>query len=285
MSAALERLRALATPLPAPKVAGQWFSIRYSPSVSAGEIFNVGVAYVDSDKQSVQARLIENLEGFRTLFGEAFEEEVRFALDVVRSSLRQAMLQSPMRSIAFSERRYAAGGSPQDILNWLFSTTVSFAEAKQTAGATRRDPAPNNAAVRKAVFDEIRLKAELRADQIIPADPIYWVTEGDRRVPLDIPLRGPRLLGSVVSAGQRSRLPLENNLLRSSLDLETAASIFKRDRLGFFVMRSSLPASIDDGLDDVIDTTCWKLHKQGVHVGIEDTPARLADEILDWSGI
>ena len=52
-------------------------------------------------------------------------------------------------------------------------------------------------------------------------------------------------------------------------------------------MRSieTLEASIGRALDDVIDTICWKLHKQGVHIGVEDTPDRLADEILSWSGI
>lgn len=287
MSAALDRLQLLTTPVPEPKVSGRWFNIRFSPNAAGGELFNIGVAYLDSERQRVQARLIENLEGFRVLFGDAFEEEVRFVLDVVRSAFAQSMIESPLRNVVFGEPRYAAGESAQEILGWLFSSTVSFASAKQTP-ASRRDPAPSNAAVRKAVFDEIRLKANLRADQIIAPDPIFWAVDGDRKVPLDIPIRGGNLLGGLVSAGQRSKLPLENNLLRSSLDLETAASIFKRDRLGFFVMRTPSNASepdFDPQLDDVIDTTCWKLHKQGIHVGVESTTSRLAEEILSWSGI
>lgn len=287
MSAALERLQLLATPVPTPKVSGQWFNIRYSPSAAGGELFNIGVAYLDSERQRIQARLIDNLEGFRALFGEAFEEEVRFALDVVRSAFAQAMDESPVRNVVFSERRYAAGESVQDVLGWLFSSTVSFAGIKQVSSG-RRESAPNNAAVRKAVFDEIRLKADLRADQIIAPDPIYWAVEGSRRVPLDIPIRGHKLLGSLVSAGQRSKLPLENNLLRSSLDLETAARIFKQDRLGFFVMRpdpDAFDGVADASLDEFIDTTCWKLHKHGIHVGVEASPTRLAEDILSWSGV
>lgn len=285
MSAALERLHALATPVPAPKVAGQWFNIRYSPNPAGGELINIGVGWVDGVTRRIHSRLIDNLEGFRTLFGEAFEEDVRFSLDVVRSALAQSMLESPMGGVAFGSFRYAAGDSPQDVLDRLFSATVSFAEARQSASA-RRDAAQNNAAVRKSVFDAIRLKAGLGAERIIAEDPIYWVTEGARRVPLDIPLRSDKALGSVVSGGYRTRAPLENNLLRSSLDLETAASIFKRDRLGFFVMRATSHADggADAAMDDVVDTTCWKLHKQGIHVGVENTPERLADDILSWSG-
>jgi hypothetical protein len=285
MSAALERLQALATPVPAPKVAGQWFNIRYSPSASGGELINIGVGYVDGATRQIHSRLIENLETFRLLFGESLEEEIRFSLDVVRSALGKFMLEAPLRSIAFSNLRYAAGDSPQDVLDHLFAATVSLAEARQSPGA-RREVWQNNSSVRKAVFDAIRLKAGLGAERIIAEDPIYWVTDRERRVPLDIPLRSDLLLGSVVSAGYRSKTPLENNLLRSSLDLETAARIFNQDRLGFFVMRPGTGGlETDASLDDVIDTTCWKLHKHGIHVGVEDSPARLAEEILGWSGI
>jgi hypothetical protein len=288
MSAALERLHALVTPVPAPKVAGQWFNIRFSPSAAGGELINIGVGYIDGATRQIHARLIENLEAFGTLFGEAFEEEVRFSLDVVRSALGRFMLESPVRTIAFGSLRYAAGESAQDVLDRLFAATVSLAEARQPV-VTRRESAQSNVAVRKSVFDAIRLKAGLAAERIIAEDPIYWATEGERRVPLDIPLRSNRLLGSVVSAGYRTKTPLENNLLRSSLDLETAARIFKQDRLGFFVMRpedaDALDGGADAALDDFIDTTCWKLHKHGIHVGVEATATRLAEDILSWSGV
>jgi hypothetical protein len=287
MSAALDRLHALATPVPAPKVAGQWFNIRFSPSASGGELINVGVGYVDGATRKIHSRLIENLEAFRTLFGEPFEDEVRFSLDVVRSALGRFVLESPMRTIAFSNLRYAAGDSAEDVLERLFAATVSFAEARQCQ-PSRRESGQNNAAVRKSVFDSIRLKAGLAAERIIAQDPVYWATDGERRIPLDIPLRSEHLLGGVVSGGYRSRAPLENNLLRSSLDLETAARIFRQDRLGFFIMRPEAdgPEGTSDGtLDDFIDTTCWKLHKHGIYCGVESTPARLAEDILSWAGV
>jgi hypothetical protein len=286
MTAALQRLSSLATPVPAPKVSGQWFNIRYCPDLAGGELLNIGVGYVDAQRRKVHTRLIENLEAFRVLFGEGFEQEVRFALDVVKSTLAKRELESPLRSIVFSEHRFAAGESERELVDRLFEATVSFNEAKAVAVA-RRDTAQNNASVRTAVFDAIRLKAELRADRIIAPDPIYVAREGDRSYPLEIPIRSDRLLGSLVSAAYRSKQPLENNLLRASLDLETAARIFSQDRLGYFVMRSvhALDAAFSRVADDIIDTIGWKLHRQGVHVGVEDTPERLADEILAWSGI
>jgi hypothetical protein len=284
MSVALERLYALATPVPAPRVSGQWFNIRYSPTASGGELINIGVGYIDGVTRQIHSRLIDNLEGFRALFGEAFEDDVRFSLDVVRSALGRLILEPPLPSVVFSNLRYAAGENVSDVLDRLFSATVSFAEARQSMTA-RREAAQNNVGVRKSVFDAIRLKAGLAADRIIAEDPVYWATDGARRVPLDIPLRGDKYLGSVVSGGYRTKAPLENNLLRASLDLETASSIFKGDRLGFFVMRAATQDAVDGELDDVIDTTCWKLHRLGIHVGVESTADRLADEILGWSGL
>jgi hypothetical protein len=286
MTAALQRLASLVTPVPAPKVSGHWFNIRYCPDFAGGELFNIGVGYVDDARNRVHARLIENLEAFRVVFGESFEQEVRFVLDVVKSALLKHDLAPPLRSVVFSDRRFAAGNSEQELLDRLFETTVSFNEPL-AVGVIKREVSQNNTTVRKAVFDAIRLKAKLDADRIIAPDSIYQAREGDRTYPLDIPIRSDSVLGSLVSAAYRTKQPLENNLLRASLDLETAGRIFRQDRLGFFVMRSvdAVDAAFGRMADDVIDTIGWKLHKQGVHVGVEDTPDRLADEILSWSGI
>ena len=130
MKAALDRLQALAVPVPTPKVSGQWFNIRFTPDLAGGELFNIGVGYVDADRQTVQARLIENLEAFRTLFGDALQDEIRFSLDVVRSAVGQKLLNSPIGNVVFGERRFAAGESVQEVLARLFSATVSFSEAR-----------------------------------------------------------------------------------------------------------------------------------------------------------
>lgn len=107
---------------------------------------------------------------------------------------------------------------------------------------------------------------------------------------LDIPLRGAKHLGSVVSAKYQTVRPIEANLLRASVDIETASRIFKQDRLGLFVVRPSAdPISYTNDrlaqIDNIIDTIGWKLHKQGVHMGVEDEPVALAQDIADWAEI
>lgn len=143
MTAALQRLGSLAVSVPAPKVYGQWFNIRYCPGLAGGELFNIGVGYVDSQSNRVHARLIENLEAFRVLLGDSFEQEVRFALDVVKSTLAKHDLVPPLRCVIFGDRRFAAGESEQELLDRLFETTVSFSEP-MAAGAVRREVRQNN---------------------------------------------------------------------------------------------------------------------------------------------
>jgi hypothetical protein len=159
------------------------------------------------------------------------------------------------------------------------------------AGETQgRETTAGNEAVRKFVFDSLKKIAGLSAEKIISPEPLYTVRENDRIYALDIPLRGARHLGSVVSAKYRTVQPIEANLLRATIDLETASRMFKQDRLGLFVVRPSAdpiayPKDRLAQIDNIIDTIGWKLHKQGVHVGVDEEPAALAEEIIEWAEI
>ena len=144
--------------------------------------------------------------------------------------------------------------------------------------------------VRKLVFDELKKIAALSAEKILSPEPVYTATENGRTYALDIPLRGAKHLGSVVSAKYKTMQPIEANLLRATVDLETAARIFKQDRLGLFVVRPSpdpisYPTDRIAQIDNMIDMIGWKLHKQGVHVGVDEEPSALAEEIIEWAEI
>ena len=128
------------------------------------------------------------------------------------------------------------------------------------------------------------------AENILAESPLYIVKENGREYSLDIPLRGAQHLGSVVSAAYASRSPLENNLLRASIDLETASRVFHQDKLGLFILRPSTDDPVFGGkklveIDNIIDMLAWKLHKQGFTVGVEDDVQRLAGEVVEWCRI
>ena len=143
-----------------------------------------------------------------------------------------------------------------------------------------------------AVYTGIKLKkiVGLLAEKILSPEPIYTVSENGRTYALDIPLRGKKHLGSVVSAKYRTMQPIETNLLRATVDLETASRVFRQDRLGLFVVRPSpdpiaYPKDSLVQIDNLIDTIGWKLHKQKVYVGVDEEPVALAEDIAEWAEI
>lgn len=289
MSMVQDRIRRLAGTQSASLVAGHWFSIRYAPNLIADEAVNIGVAFVDSATKVVRVKLLDDLDRIGVIFGERVESEIRFALRSVESCLSQNSIVPPSENVHFSEPRFASGRSVEEILEQLFSSTVRLLSfAKDATTATRTFA--GNEKVRKQVFDSIRLQAGVRAEQILAETPLYVVREKGREYSLDIPLRGAEHLGSVVSAAYSSRSPLENNLLRASIDLETASRVFHQDKLGLFILRPPADDPVFGGkklvdIDNVIDMLAWKLHKQGFTVGVEDDVQRLAGEVVEWCRI
>jgi len=289
MNSAVEKMQRLFLPTPHHNVTGEWFKICLSPNVASGERLNIGVAFVEEARQTVHARLIEELDKLGPLYGEGFEDQVLFLAKTVRHTLSRCDFEPPSPNITYSERKFAAGESPQEIVERIFSAVVSlFSPAEPQPARLARATSFTNDQVRKHVFEAMKRRAGLAADRIIAEDPVYLVKEQGKTYAFDLPLRMPDRLGTIVSAGYRTPVPLENNLLRASLDLETAKEIFRRDRLGFFVLRPGAD-SVDFGpehllqIDNVIDVVGWKLHKQGVHIGVEDSHERLADEVLAWA--
>ena len=290
MTSITDRLLSVASTPPAPAVTGHWFNIRLCPDLALGELLNVGVGYVDSASEKIYTRLVDRFDRFRSLYGEGFEDEMRTMLRILESTLGTKAKQPPIPNLRFSELKFAAGNSVEDILDRLYQATVVTSSPSAPGETQSRESSAGNEAVRKFVFDELKRIAGLSADRIISSQPMYTVTENGRAYALDIPLRGARHLGSVVSARYKTIQPVEANLLRATVDLETASRVFKQDQLGLFVVRPApdpiaYPQERLTQIDNIIDQIGWKLHKQGVYVGVDDAPAALAEEIAEWADV
>jgi hypothetical protein len=285
MNTVADRLRRLSQSNTNPAVQGHWMSVAYCPSLLAGESINIGVAFVDSITKTPTAKFLEDLDRISVIFGDRLEAEIRFAIQSLMDSLAQGRLEAPSENLRLSVPRFASGASAETILEDLFGSSVrllSFAKGSSSPRINR-----SNEKIRKQVFDSIRSQSGIAAERIIAESKDYIVRENDREYSLDIPLRGEHHLGSVVSAAYASRQPLENNLFRASLDLETASRIFQRNKLGLFVLRPSSDDPLFVGkklveIDNVIDMLAWKLHKQGFTVGVEDDVQRLASQVIEW---
>jgi hypothetical protein len=288
MNTVADRLRRLSQSKIHPQVQGHWMSVSYCPSLLAGESINIGVAFVDSITKTPAAKFLEDLDRISVIFGDHLEAEIRFAIQSLTDSLAQGRLEAPSENLRLSTPRFASGESADAILEDLCGSVVrllSFAKSPNSPRINR-----SNEKIRKQVFDSIRSQSGIAAERIIAVTKDYIVRENDREYSLDIPLRGEHHLGSVVSAAYASRQPLENNLFRASLDLETASRIFQRNKLGLFVLRPSSDDPLFVGkklveIDNVIDMLEWKLLKQGFTVGVEDDIQRLASRVIDWGEV
>ena len=132
MTAAIEALIRHAVPAEPPKVKGVWAIIRFSPSLTTGDRLNVGVLLCVNSKQSY--RLTDSAP-FACLFGEAWEESVRFLLRALEEALqagRDIGHFSP--HIEIDGWRPAAGDSVDEILDRLFACYVMVAQKNRPCG-------------------------------------------------------------------------------------------------------------------------------------------------------
>lgn len=271
-----------------PGVTGQWFNIRFTPDLATGERFNIGVAFVAEKGHEIHVRMLNHVDRIRCLYSATFADDVGFMLEVVKSSLRYGGTEKrPSPNIEYSSPKYAAGESVDAILARLYRNTVPLGAELERPERFRGS---DNESVRRAVFDTIRQRSSLGAEKIIAPDPVMLVEEGNKRHTLDIPLQGTNMLGTVVSAIYKSKDRAEINLLRASLDLETASRIYRQDNLGLFIAMPSVvprhfPQKRVQEIENVVDMVAWKMAKQRVHVHTDEDLEGLASNIISWGGI
>ena len=288
MSIVTERIRRLSRVPETTPIQGHWFSVAYMPNLISGELINIGVAFVDATSKVASVKILDDLDKIGVMFGERVESEIRFARQSIEITVSHSRLVPPSENIKFSEPRFASGASVGEILDDLFQSTVRLLSFTKETTATRFFA--GNEKARQTVFNSIRLQAGISAEKILAVSAEYIVEENGCMHSLDIPLRGERHLGNVVSAAYSSRAPLENNLMRASLDLEIASRIFQKDSLGLFVLRPSSDDPHFGGkklieIDNIIDMMTWKLHKKGLTIAIEDDVQRLASQVLAWGHV
>ena len=124
MSSIIDRMQSVASSPPFPAVTGRWFNIRICPDLALGELLNVGIGFTASDSEETHIRLVDQFDRFRLRYGREFEEELRMMLRVLRSTGLQDNRNPPFPNVRFSELKFAAGNSLEEILDRLFRATV-----------------------------------------------------------------------------------------------------------------------------------------------------------------
>ena len=201
-------------------ISGEWFTVRFIPDHVAGEVFNIGVVFIDEYKNA-HYRLINNADAFSCLFGEIGKANINFLLNVVDQVLSDnSYLVTPSSSIVYSSRKTAQGDSVNDILDDLFNSMISLVCRNEVAVLTHEvvdlmvvenekfNLSTKN--LRHSVFGRMKKDYEALYNKVYNKEP-YEITNpySKKKMLIDMPIRSYGGLarqkrqdyyGSVVSA-------------------------------------------------------------------------------------
>lgn len=183
-------------------IAGEWFCVRFSPDKTTGEIFNVGVVFIDQDQQC-HTKLLENTNAFECLFGSLGVANIRFLLTVVEEALADNQYNiSPSPHISYSPRQTAQGDSIDEILDDLYQSMISLIVTSEQETNKKRNNI-NTKDLRKRVNNFIKKQLPDTYQYILRKEPLL-IGQGDKKISLDIPIVrcqiSQKFYGTVVSA-------------------------------------------------------------------------------------
>lgn len=286
----MSRIRAQNVAAKSPPVSGQWFNIRIKPSLSTGELLNIGVGFYDSNGL-LHGRVSKDLSRLSCLYDD---------IDIASFELLAEMIDAPLggtpgvelrdlrisSNIEFSQLKHAAGDSISDIVTSLFNETVSFVARKGKEEKAARYEAPSARELQDDVFSHLRQRLGIASKKLIRQEPYFIDGEHPVRIPLRVPGSCAGTLANVVC---KTPTTAELRLLHAAMNLHSLRKQLQNERLGVFVLRPALDHGFSHGqieaIEEVIDRNLPELRASGVHVDSEDNTPALAERIKTWSGL
>lgn len=266
-----------------PPVEGHWQAIQLRPDFASSELLNIGVFFTDGRRSVV--RLLNELDRFTHIYGEAAEDELRLILGAIRASVAHQNQAPTLGCLELTVPKLARGVSPEEIASRLFASVVTL-EGKAHVPQKKRAAFLNNTQVRERVFQHLRVQAGLFADELIAQhEALIFAEKGSERV-LDVPLRYGHCFGSVVSGVFAKVENVERALLRAFVDLATAKAISSSTDVSLFLLR---PEDHQTGteyakrVDAVLTSAAWKFCKMGIRMDVANSEEELASDILSWA--
>lgn len=176
-----------------------------------------------------------------------------------------------------------AGNSADDILDQVAGLHSSLYKAKAPQ-RIERIPAQKDESIRRQVKEAARTRYGLEADSIFTQNGIIEVVDSGGKHHLDIPIKTPSKVGSIMSAWYSTPSTIETHFLRTQSDLAVAAER-GRYETGLFI---SMPNGLEghknqQQVENLIDDIYWRLKRTGCFLEVRETPEALAEEIMTWA--
>ncbi len=269
-------------------IKGEWFTVRFMPDRITGEIFNIGVVFID-DVQNCHFKLIENANAFKCLFGTSGVANIAFMLDSVRELLdNNHYLLTPSPNIIYSTPQTAQGESINEILDDLFDSMVSLVcqDDEKEEKTTQR---MGTTELRKQVFRQLYKEMNKVHDRIHQPSP-YPITSRDKKKTLmvDMPIRNYRgyesttvqeYYGTIISAGYLDPVHRRYNIdYVGCTNVTNCCEILGKDiKAGIIIYVPPLDdidftEAVQATINDELDKCLYSLHKmndEGYNIDIQ----------------
>lgn len=181
-------------------LSGEWFTVRFIPDRVSGEVFNVGVVFIDS-YEKCHYKILENTEAFRCLFGLKGSENIKFMLDVVEEMLdKNHYMITPSPHISYSNRQTARGESVDEILSDLYRSMISLI-CKHDEKKPKKNQTLGTSQLRQKVFSQIENSRKGMRDRIYNPEPFLINNHSNEKGMLvDMPITNSYLRDSNIRA-------------------------------------------------------------------------------------
>lgn len=259
-------------------VTGHWFPIRLTPDLAAGEMFNVGVGFID-DTGQLHTKLLENANAFKCIYGQAGQENFNFLLTIIKQHFSQVNVPiSPSPHIRLGPQAFVSGSHPESIIKNLYDTMVSLRCDDESSSVAASQIAISTETVRKRLFGLMKKEAPKIYERLHRETPVRLFDKQQNPLLLDLPIwnehpdlyhsKGTRF-GTIVSAHYRDKVYRNYNLDGGSLNILNAAMILSEKNVegGLFILRpaegtTGYDSQMITAVENDIDRAVWAVQQR-----------------------
>lgn len=281
---------------------GNYFVIKYTPDTVAGQVFNLGVAFIPHDSQTIHYRLLDqSLKGFAYIYGEQATEGLRLLLQILSYALDDSgHFSAPSPQIHYTPLQPIKGLSLNNIMDNLYQDFIHMDSYPQKKA--KKHHILNTKTLREQLFDTLK---QHNKQQYYHKEKISLENDlQEGKIYLDLPIwkqenslfKNYQLLASVVSADYIETEALSYNLdFLGCNSVQNACTILGKEhtKAGIFIYRPTLNERITpeilNNIDNHIDNSLYQLQrmhkkeKYDINIGVLDDEMALFEKIAEFT--
>jgi hypothetical protein len=287
-------LKSIATTTPKPLFSGAWTTVELQPDAFAPQRFTIGVV-VQSPGERLHFKLLADYKKFDCLYHDQFPQKavaeiLQYAYETltIASKAKTAIpeIRFETHCLSLATPAYTSGDDVEATVDRLYSEVVVMESSVKSKGKVF-EPI-NTATARRMVNEDLKKIAAMQFEYIVPdaKKGRLPLKIGGQNHLLDLNILTSNACGSVTSAAYRAAQKVENNLLKSSLDLVTYSRVRNMKQIGLFLLMPDANLMVPKDfkkIEEKIEEHKWKLEQDGFQVFYSPSPNTLAQNIYDWA--